>query len=121
MDAAHGQQELTSVKTATRVAIKTTAKGARLLVISTGAGSMTPELQAKLHSEFADHLIIDFDPKHDFEKLINPRRALAAASLSKHKEDGLGELVRFKRITSKAKPRVRITRTTSWLAERRRP
>lgn len=44
----------------------------RLLIMSTGAGSMTPEVEAKLRKAFDDHLIIDFDPKQDFEKLVTP-------------------------------------------------
>jgi diacylglycerol kinase family enzyme len=78
MDAAHGQQELTAVKAPAKAA-KTNVKAGRLLIVSTGAGSMTPELQAKLRSEFSDHLIIDFDPKQDFEELITPRAPVIVA------------------------------------------
>jgi len=51
----------------------------RLLILSTGAGNMTPELEARLRSFFADHLVIPFDPKVDFEKLITPRARVVVA------------------------------------------
>jgi len=51
----------------------------RLLILSTGAGNMTPELEARLRSLFADHLVIPFDPKMDFEKLITPRARVVVA------------------------------------------
>ncbi|MGH7763247.1 MAG: diacylglycerol/lipid kinase family protein [Candidatus Dormibacteraceae bacterium] len=47
--------------------------------MSRGAGSMTPELETKLRTEFSDHLVIDFDPKQDFEKLITPRAPVVVA------------------------------------------
>jgi diacylglycerol kinase family enzyme len=79
MDASDGQQELTAVKAPARATAKTPTRAGRLLIVSTGAGSMTPELESKLHAAFADHLIIDFDPKQDFEKLINPRAPVIVA------------------------------------------
>src|SRR5207245_8194586 len=51
----------------------------RLLILSTGAGNMTPELEARLRGLFADHLVIKFDPKVDFEKLITPRARIVVA------------------------------------------
>lgn len=51
----------------------------RMLVISRKAGSMTPEIEAKLRAAFADHLVIDFDPDADFEKLITPRARIVVA------------------------------------------
>ena len=42
----------------------------KLLIISTKAGSITPQVEAKLRKAFADHLIVDFDPKNDFRKLL---------------------------------------------------
>ncbi len=44
----------------------------RLLIISSKAGSVTPEVEAKLRRAFADHLIVEFDPKNDFRKLVTP-------------------------------------------------
>jgi diacylglycerol kinase family enzyme len=40
---------------------------------------MTPEVEATLRAEFAGYLIIDFDPKEDFEKLITPRATVVVA------------------------------------------
>jgi diacylglycerol kinase (ATP) len=42
----------------------------KLLIISSKAGSITPQVEAKLRKAFADHLIVDFDPKNDFRKLL---------------------------------------------------
>ena len=51
-------------------ATSTQRKATRLLIISAGAGSITPEIEAKLRAKFARYLIIPFDPKQDFDKLI---------------------------------------------------
>jgi len=51
----------------------------KLLIISRNAGSVTPEVEARLHKAFADHLIIDFDPKDDFRKLLTPRAQVVVA------------------------------------------
>jgi len=40
---------------------------------------MTADAEAKLRTEFADHLVIDFDPGQDFEKLITPRATVVVA------------------------------------------
>ena len=61
------------------VAAGPTTKASRLLILSRGAGSMTAELESKLREMFADHLVIDFDPKKDFEKLITPRATVVVA------------------------------------------
>jgi diacylglycerol kinase (ATP) len=49
------------------------------LIISPNAGSMTPEVEKKLRTEFADHLILEFDPKEDFEKLLSTRATVVVA------------------------------------------
>jgi diacylglycerol kinase family enzyme len=69
------------VKTAggARAEKATERRAGRLLILSTGAGNMTPELEARLRSLFADHLVIPFDPKVDFEKLITPRARVVVA------------------------------------------
>jgi diacylglycerol kinase family enzyme len=69
------------VKTAggTRAQRATERPARRLLILSTGAGNMTPQLEARLRSLFADHLVIPFDPKVDFEKLITPRARVVVA------------------------------------------
>ncbi len=51
----------------------------KLLILSTGAGSMTPEIENKLREEFQDYLIVEFDPKLDFEKLIAPKAKVVVA------------------------------------------
>ena len=51
----------------------------KVLIVSSGAGSVTEEIQRKLHQAFADHLILDFDPKHDFRKLITPTARVVVA------------------------------------------
>ena len=55
------------------------ALASRLLILSPNAGSMTPEVDAKLRAAFADHLIIDFDPKQDFRSLITPEARVVVA------------------------------------------
>jgi diacylglycerol kinase family enzyme len=54
-------------------------KATKLLIISPKAGSMTPEIEKKLRTEFADHLILEFDPSEDLEKLITPRATVVVA------------------------------------------
>ncbi len=54
-------------------------KASRLLILSTGAGNVTPEIEAKLRHLFADHLIIPFDPKTDFENVITTRARVVIA------------------------------------------
>jgi diacylglycerol kinase family enzyme len=50
-----------------------------LLIISPGADSMTPEAEARLRRDFADHLILPLNPKQDFEKLITPTATVVVA------------------------------------------
>jgi diacylglycerol kinase family enzyme len=57
----------------------TRRKASRLLIISTGAGTITPDIDAKLRKLFADYLIIPFDRKLDFEKVITPRARVVIA------------------------------------------
>jgi len=54
-------------------------KPSKLLIISPKAGSMTPEIEKKLRTEFADHLTLEFDPKEDFEKLLSPQATVVVA------------------------------------------
>src|SRR3981081_2642777 len=61
-------------------AAKTTAKRASsLLILSSKAGSMTPEIEAKLRKAFERSLVVEFDPKTDIEKLITPRAMVIVA------------------------------------------
>src|ERR1700693_4705045 len=50
-----------------------------LLIMSSKAGSMTPEIEAKLRRAFAGSLIVEFDPKMDIEKLVVPTAMVMVA------------------------------------------
>src|SRR5260370_5706081 len=54
-------------------------QGSRLLKLSTGAGNVTPESEAKRRDLFPDHLIIPCDPKTDFEHVITTRARVVIA------------------------------------------
>jgi diacylglycerol kinase (ATP) len=43
-----------------------------LLILSSKAGSMTPEIEAKLRKAFDGSLAVEFDPKMDLEKVVSP-------------------------------------------------
>jgi Sphingosine kinase and enzymes related to eukaryotic diacylglycerol kinase len=59
---------------------KSSAKGATsLLIMSSKAGSMTPQIEAKLRKAFAGSLIVEFDPKMDIEKLASPTATVIVA------------------------------------------
>ena len=59
---------------------KSSAKGATsLLIMSSKAGSMTPQIEAKLRKAFAGSLIVEFDPKMDIEKLVSPKAMVIVA------------------------------------------
>lgn len=47
-------------------------KADKLLILSPHAGTMNEDVEAKVRNAFEDHLIIDFHPGEDFEKLITP-------------------------------------------------
>jgi diacylglycerol kinase (ATP) len=94
LDAAAGQQRLSVTRAAAttgksyaagrrnprpRRHTSESSKTSRLLIISPKAGSMTPEVEKKLRTEFADHLILEFDPEEDFERLLSPRAAVVVA------------------------------------------
>ena len=51
----------------------------RLLVISPNAGSMTPEIVDRLKKAFADHQVVEFDPREDLRKLVSPRARIVVA------------------------------------------
>src|SRR6202140_989114 len=64
----------------TKRTAKSTAKGAAsLLILSSKAGSMTPEIEAKLRKAFDGSLIVEFDPKMDLEKLVWPTALIIVA------------------------------------------
>jgi diacylglycerol kinase (ATP) len=62
-----------------RIRTSESSKATKLLIISPKAGSITPEVEKKLRAEFADHLIIEFDPKEDFVKLVSARAPVVVA------------------------------------------
>ena len=50
-----------------------------LLILSSKAGSMTPEIEAKLRKAFASSTIVEFDPKLDLENLVSPTATVIVA------------------------------------------
>ena len=56
-----------------------TKRAASLLILSPKAGSMTPQIEAKLRKAFARSLIVEFDPKMDVEKLVAPKATIIVA------------------------------------------
>ncbi|MHB8613940.1 MAG: diacylglycerol/lipid kinase family protein [Candidatus Dormibacteraceae bacterium] len=70
---------MTTVKTA-RKAIEGRQKPATsLLILSSKAGSMTPEIEAKLRKAFDGSLVVEFDPKMDIDKLVGPTAKIIVA------------------------------------------
>ena len=63
-------------KTAGEASPKLTDK---LLIISSKAGSITPDIEAKLRKAFADFTIVEFDPTKDFRKLLKPEARVVVA------------------------------------------
>jgi diacylglycerol kinase family enzyme len=54
-------------------------RASSLLILSPKAGSMTPEIEAKLRKAFEGSLAVEFDPKMDVEKLITPTAMVIVA------------------------------------------
>jgi diacylglycerol kinase family enzyme len=50
-----------------------------LLIMSPKAGSMTPEIEAKLRKAFESSVIVEFDPKMEIEKLVGPTALVIVA------------------------------------------
>ncbi|MDQ6719961.1 MAG: hypothetical protein M3003_04105 [Candidatus Dormibacteraeota bacterium] len=66
--------------TTTKRAVKRPSKrAASLLIMSSKAGSMTPQIEAKLRKAFASSMIVEFDPKMDIEKLVSPTATVMVA------------------------------------------
>lgn len=58
-------------RTSSKRASSTSAnRASSLLIMSSKAGSMTPQVEAKLRKAFNGSLIVEFDPKMDIEKLV---------------------------------------------------
>jgi diacylglycerol kinase (ATP) len=59
---------------------KSSAKlASSLLIMSSKAGSMTPEIDAKLRKAFDGSLVVEFDPKMDLEKLVGATATIIVA------------------------------------------
>jgi diacylglycerol kinase family enzyme len=58
---------------------KSTKRATSLLILSSRAGSMTPQVEAKLRKAFAGSLIVEFDPKIDLETLVAPTATIIVA------------------------------------------
>ena len=54
-------------------------KADKLLIISSGAARVDDAVQARLRAEFPDHVVVDFDPSRDYEKLMTPRARVVVA------------------------------------------
>ena len=66
--------------TMTKTNAESTSKPASsLLILSSKAGSMTPEIEAQLRQAFDDSLVVEFDPKMDIEKLVTPTALVIVA------------------------------------------
>lgn len=55
------------------------SRATRLLVMARGAGSMTEDLERRLRKAFADHTIVDFDPKEDLADIVSPQARIVVA------------------------------------------
>jgi diacylglycerol kinase (ATP) len=65
--------------TATVPARRTAKLTNSLLIFSSKAGSMTPEIEAKLRKAFDGSQVVEFDPKMDLEKLVSPTATIIVA------------------------------------------
>jgi diacylglycerol kinase family enzyme len=77
MGPANGQLEISAVRA--HVAQPKTRRTTSLLIMSSKAGSMTPEIEAKLRKAFASSVVVEFDPKMDLEKLVSPNAMVIVA------------------------------------------
>ena len=65
---------------ATKRSVQSSSKrAASLLILSSKAGSMTPQVEAKLRKAFGTSLIVEFDPKMDIDKLVSPKATVMVA------------------------------------------
>jgi diacylglycerol kinase family enzyme len=61
------------------MAKKTARKADRLLILSSKAGSMSPQVEAKLRSEFSDFEVVEFDPRMKLLDLLGPKAKVVVA------------------------------------------
>lgn len=66
---------------ATKAAPRTPRKSRApsLVIINSKAGSITPQIEAEIRRLFHDSLIVEFDPKMDFESLLTPTASVVVA------------------------------------------
>ena len=57
----------------------TSKPASSLLILSSKAGSMTPEIEAQLRNAFDGSVAVEFDPKMDIEKLVTPTAMVIVA------------------------------------------
>lgn len=50
-----------------------------LLILSSKAGSINPQIEARIRNRFDDRLIVEFDPKMDLESLMTPTATVVVA------------------------------------------
>ena len=55
------------------------SRATNVVILSSRAGSVTPEVEAKIRKAFEDSLIVEFDPKMDLEKLLTPTAKVVVA------------------------------------------
>jgi len=67
------------MSTTTSPASRGAKRATSLLILSSKAGSMTPQIEAKLRKAFATSQIVEFDPKMDIEKLVGPTAMVMVA------------------------------------------
>jgi hypothetical protein len=79
MGPAARQLRLSSHTAGTRPATSSTEHADSLVIMSPKAGSMTPQIEAKLRKAFANSQIVEFDPKMDLEKLVSPTATVIVA------------------------------------------
>src|SRR5581483_10034506 len=70
LDPVDGQLRLMAAVHAPARSVAPTRRATSLLILSSKAGSMTPQVEAKLRKAFATSLIVEFDPKLAIDKLI---------------------------------------------------
>jgi len=58
---------------------KGTRRASSLVILSSKAGSMTPQIEAKLRKAFDKSLVVEFDPKMDVESLVTPTAEVIVA------------------------------------------
>jgi diacylglycerol kinase family enzyme len=56
-----------------------TSRATNVVILSSKAGSVTPEAETKVREAFEDSLIVEFDPKMDLEKLLTPAAKVVVA------------------------------------------